>query len=149
MGDRTSVTLGIPNALKEQAKTIIGQDYDTEKTAMLAYFTFEQVNYGELDFLDALQAAGIAYDSGWEAGDEYGPGCKSCRFTSEGEAIVKEIYDTELDPPMSTLIQLIDQAENLRDFILQYKAERTLLPWANQEEYGKLYRAHMLIAPQI
>ena len=147
MGDRSYVTLSVLTSQAELARTLI-EDFNDEITFdndRCTYFTFEEVNYGELKFLDALQAAGIAYLSEWEGGNEYGAGCTSCRFTAEGEAIIKSFDDSEINPELYTLMELIDQPEQLRTYILAHKELRTILPWDNQEEYGKLYQATMLI----
>ena len=148
MGDHSYVTLSVLASQAEQAKTFM--DYEPNREGNFdkdrcIYFEFEEVNYGELKFLDALQAAGIAYLSEWESGQEYGAGCTSCRFTPEGKAIIKSFDDSEINPPLYNLMELIDQPDALRTFILAHKELRTIMPWDNQEEYGKLYRATQLI----
>lgn len=147
MGDRTYVTLSVLSAHKEQVTALSEDTYNSDwEQPTKHYFVFGEVNYGELDFLDKLQDAGIAYDSEWEAGSEYGSGGEHCRFTAEGEIVLKEIYDSEINPNLTQLISLIDQPEALRNFILHHKEQITTLPWDNQEEYGKLYRTKQLIA---
>lgn len=150
MGDRTYVTLSILTAQVKAAEQIITNDYDEKQTygdnGILTYYTYSQVNYGELDFLDALEVAGIAYTSEWGPGSEFGAGAKTCRFTKDGAVFVKEIYDTELNPDMGGLLERIDNYQQLKDYILQHKERTSVLPWDNQIEYGKLYRTHQLIA---
>lgn len=148
MGDRSYVTLSVLKSQAELAKAFMDYEPNDEGNFdgdRCTYFSFEEVNYGELEFLDALQAAGIAYLSEWEGGSEYGPGCTSCRFTAEGEAIIKSFDDSEINPHLHNLMELINQPKQLRNYILAHKELRTILPWDNQEEYGKLYRTTMLI----
>ena len=95
--------------------------------------------------MDALIAAGIAYNSEWESGDDYGEGCQSCRFTAEGSVVVKEVYSSDYSVPLNLLMEAINTPNKLREIILGWKEKITVLPWDNQEEYGKLYRATMLI----
>lgn len=148
MGDRTTVTLSVLTAQAKTAEALFVDRYfdvalDTDP--LIFQWTFEEVNYGELPFLHKLQQAGIAYDSEWGRGDEYGSGCKSCRFTSLGTAIDKEIYDENLNPNLAALLERIDQSDHLRQYILDHQESITTLPWDNQEEYGKRYRVTQLI----
>lgn len=148
MGDRTSVILTVLATQAEQAKQYMDYQANTtgsSDTGLCTYFYFEEVNYGSLGFLDVLQAAGIAYISEWGDGSEYGSGAVSCRFTAEGEVVIKEIYDSAINPDIGNLLELIDQPDALRAYILHHRELRTVLPWGNQEEYGKIYRAKQLI----
>ena len=150
MGDRTSVTLTVLRLQAEEAKACFGSDknyaHQVESSdLLLIQWEFEEVNYGELPFLRLLEKAGIAYDSYWSNGDEYGAGCSYCRFTSEGEAVKKDLYDNEDCLSMDVLTALMDQPVHLRRRIVDKIDERTVLPWDHQEEYGKLYRMKQLI----
>ena len=147
MGDRTSVALRVLTSQVERVKEIIkGEYYETDyNEPSLTIFNFDEVNYGTLPFLEALMDNGIAYDSKWDSGSEYGPGAESCRFTSEGEAVMKGFSDSAKNPDIHCLLQFIDQPERLRQFILDHITEREVLPWDNQEEYGKLHRMVQLI----
>lgn len=147
MGDRTYVHLSVLSAQKAAVDNIITDGYETiNDYGKYLQYVYPEVNYGVLDFLDVLRAAGIAYDSEWEAGNEYGAGCQSCRFTAEGGVIVKDVYDSELGVPIGLLMEKVDDPAALRELVLEWRQRTLILPWENQEEYGKLYRAHMLIA---
>ena len=153
MGDRTTVTLTVLSSQLEAAKGILkkkaGEPWEKNEISQqpLKSLIFDEVNYGDLPGLKNLQAAGIAYDSEWGQGGEYSPGCTSCRFTKDGELIVKEIYDYEVNPPIETLLTLIDDHEALRSYILLYKEEHTVpLITPEQEDFGKVYRIKQLIA---
>ena len=148
MGDRTYVTLTIPSALADLALPLLDAYDDSGEDSGNRYFTFLAVNYGELDFLPQLMEAGIPFNSEWASGNEYGAGCKSCRFTPEGELIIKEIYDEGINPCHTSLMSLIDSPSALRAYILAHDERITALPWDNQVEYGKLYRAKQLISPK-
>ena len=149
MGDRTTVTLTVPHDFADIVEEIDGANEREPSTeGGLIYLTYYEVNYGELRFLKKLKEQGIPYDSAWCDGDEYGSGTKSLRFTPEGEAIELELYDADANPEMHTLIGLIDDPVALRQYILDHQASRQVLPWDNQVEYGKIYRARQLINPQ-
>lgn len=148
MGDRTSVTLYVLTSQKERVKVISDSFEELEEDGDLTYFYFSGVNYGELSFLNELMDAGIAFDSCWCAGSDYGAGTKSCRFTPAGELDVREVYETQENPPLSVLMSLIDSPNQLREYIIQHRDKVTPLSWDNQEEYGKLHRTKKLISPK-
>lgn len=147
MGDRTTVTLSVLKEQAEEAKKHFDYGADNESEAgKLIHFEFYEVNYGTLGFLKQLTAAGIAYDSEWGHGSEYGPGCEYCRFTAEGEAIIKELYNSDANPEIDLLVPVLDDPEKLRQTILDHIESREVLPWDNQIEYGKIYRIAQLIS---
>lgn len=148
MEDRTSVTLYVLTSQKERVKVISDSFEELEEDGDLTYFYFWDVNYGELPFLNELMDAGIAFDSCWCAGGDYGSGTKSCRFTPAGELDVREVYETQENPPLSVLMSLIDSPNQLREYIIQHRDKVTPLSWDNQEEYGKLHRTKKLISPK-
>ena len=149
MGDRTSVTLTvlIEQAAEAEKLFTFGSDYGyaNEKFAM---YDFNEVNYGNLPFLNELMHAGIAFDSEWGSGSEYGPGIHFCRFDAQGLIHANEVSDEGQNPPLGELIKRIDDHNALRQYILEYKRDVTPLPWDNQIEYGKIHRALMLITPK-
>lgn len=147
MNDASSVLLTVLTSQSLPVQELIGIDEYSESMQSGEYtsYTFHDVNYGELDFLHLLQTKGISYLSEWESGDEYDAGCASCRFTPEGEAIIREIYDSEYNPSMGLLLERIDNPTALRTYILEHKESQTILPWDNQEEYGKIYRVNQLL----
>jgi hypothetical protein len=148
MGDRTYVTLSVLKTQEREAASHF--PFDPEEDWLddqLAHFGFPEINYGNLGFLFELRAAGIAYDSRWESGGDYGAGTESLRFTSLGEAIEKTVYDSGKNPDLGYLMDRIDKPEELRDYILEHYDEVTNLDWENQEKYGKLYQARKLIDP--
>jgi hypothetical protein len=154
MGDRTYVSLYVLKEHADEAKKIIKvsadgmpSDEGASSADTLYLFGFDEVNYGDLKCLPQLQAAGIAFDSSWERGSGYSPGTKSCRFTPEGECIIKEIYDGDQDPEMHELLKRINDYTQLKEYILNHREAHTVLPWDNQIEYGKIYRTLQLITP--
>lgn len=157
MGDRTSVTLTIPAVYKEAALVIFGDETPADSFINgvakdnphnLHCFAWYEVNYGTLPFLDALMAAGIPFDSNWDHGGEYGPGCETCRFTEEGEAIRQTVSDDGKNPDLGCLLELINQPDALRNFILRHHAEVTPMTWNDQIDYAKRYRLKQLIQSQ-
>lgn len=147
MGDRTTVYLDVLVSQADDARELF--DYETCDEYFngeeFIEFQFDEINHGTLDFLDKLQEAGIAFDSSWSQGSEYGPGTTFCRFTSEGEVIRFDRYESEINPGMAGLMRLIDDPKALREAILDHHKATTPLPWDNQKEYGKLYRVKQLI----
>lgn len=148
MGDQTTVTLKVPNQYKDIIKELDGSfDEEFSGANNTHLFIYADVNYGELDILYSLKSRGIPYDNSWEAGWQYGPGTTSCRFSPEGEVIVKTIYDSELNPEINVLLSLIETPDKLVEYILKHQEKNSVLPWDNQAEYGKLYLARKLIEP--
>jgi hypothetical protein len=149
MGDRTTVYLDVLVSQADAAKKlfIYGPSDEYSNGDQFIEFEFTEINNGTLDFLDELQEAGIAYDSSWSPGHEYGAGTTFCRFTADGQAIKFDRYDSEAHPDLSCLMTRIDDPKALREFILEHHNNVTPLPWDNQEEYGKLYRTKQLINP--
>jgi hypothetical protein len=148
MGDRTYVTLTVPLVHKQEVLQIC-KDYscpsEQEECGAMFIAYFEEVNHGELPFLDTLQDRGIAYDSEWEEGGSYGAGGAYLRFTKDGKADFKEIYDNCRNPPLNNLLKVIDAPEELRKVILAFCDSIIVLPWDNQVEYGKTYRVLRLL----
>ena len=149
MGDRTSVTLTVLRSQAAKAQELFSEDYasdeDVSGDLLLYSWEFEDVNYGELQFLDLLEAAGIAYDSDWSNGSEYESGCASCRFTPEGKAIEKHLYGDNDNLPLYVLKQLMDDPVALRQRIVDLIEEHTVLSWDDQETYGARYRMRQLL----
>lgn len=111
-------------------------------------YTFYEVNYGNLPFLKNLEKAGIAYDSSWSNGNDYGPGTESLRFNAEGKPIISTLYDDGINPPLYALMALIDKPDELRSYLVLHQEKVADRPWDNQEEYGKVYMAKQLINPK-
>ena len=148
MGDRTSVTLTVLLCHEEAAKSLFTFGPEHRSThSHFAYHDFYDVNYGDLLFLDALENAGIPFDSDWDSGDEYGPGCESCRFTPDGSVIRKSISNDYINPPIATLMEKINDYTALKEFITKHHGEIFVPVWDNQEQYAKIYRTKQLIAP--
>jgi len=149
MGDRTTVYLDVLASQADAAKELF--DYDIDEAYcngdQFVEFVFKEVNHGTLGFLKKLEEAGIAYDSSWSSGFEFGAGTTFCRFTDDGQVINFDRYDSEANPDLSGLMKRINNPKALREFILEHYNNVTPLPWDNQEEYGKLYRTKRLINP--
>ena len=114
----------------------------------LCCYVFYEVNYGNLSFTDELIAAGIPFNSDWERGNGYGPGCNSLRFTDDGVAECKEIYDSERSLDIFDLLQKLDNYQELKEFIELSAKHIAVLPWDNQERNAKLYLTRKLIEPK-
>lgn len=147
MGDRTSVTLVVLTSQAKAAQALfdVAADQQINHDNYLSNFVFYEVNYGNLAFLDELVAAGIAFDSYWDAGSEYGPGTTYSRYTENGEHICFDLSDDQINPNIDQLVSRLDKPDELVSFIKDHVKATTELPWDSQEEYGKLYRARQLI----
>ena len=149
MSDRVTVELGVLTEHAKRAEEIIGEpDEESMESGNCTWFVYHEVNYGVLNDLDKLQAAGIPYDSAWDAGAKFPKGLHSLRFTPEGEAVEKEIYDAERGVPLEFLLEVIEDHQELKQRIHAHAERVTVLPWDNQAHYGKLYMARQLVCPQ-
>lgn len=147
MGDRTWVEIVVLKESLDQVKEIFSDFYniDIVEEDYMACLHFDEVNNGHIEEQDDLTEKGIPYNYEWGKGDNYNAGYKYIRFTPEGEVIHIEHYDTEVNPPLEKLTELLDEPEELAEFIRKFVKERTPLPWDNQVEYGKIYRARQLL----
>ena len=99
MGDRTHVELSVNAVHHKQAKAI-WETYDpyakvTTKDEEISIIFFDEVNYGDLPFLNDLEEAGIPYDSDWGSGCEYSAGCRSFRIDENGEHHINEVGNND------------------------------------------------------
>lgn len=154
MGVYTYVTLSVLSIFKKDVENIVRNTiYDMEDTLskdLILSFYFNDVSNGELDFLPELQKLGIAYDSKWEREYDIEEGGEYFRFTSTGESIIKTIYESDKSVSLKYLQDILIKENPLEE--LEYLVTNTLkdlavLPWDNQEEYGKLYRVNQLLLP--
>lgn len=147
MGDRTWAEIVVLKESLDQVKEILSDFGDIEivEEDYLASFHFHEVNNGCIEEQDELTEKGIPYNYEWGNGDNYDAGFKYIRFTPEGEVIHIEYYDTEVNPPLNKLSELLDTPEELVKYVKEYKEQITPLPWDNQVEYGKIYRTRQLL----
>jgi hypothetical protein len=148
MGDRTSVCLTVLKEFTEEAqKYFDGYEHDhMSSDNVFTHFSFYEVNYGNLLFLDDLQKAGIAFDSNWDHGSDYGPGTDYCRFLPDGSVYRFDLSDEYINPDLKKCMELIDRPEELKAFIVEHYNKVTPPSWEFQIEYGKLYRTKQLIS---
>jgi hypothetical protein len=148
MGDRTSVTLTVLADRAAEALFLIGEepDYNHGEGKGFAVFEFSEVNYGNLQNLDKLKAHGIAFDSDWDSGSEYGPGTHWCRFTRDGSVRENEISNEYKNPPLEELMRRLDDTDALIGYITAYHLDVTPPAWDHQNEFGAIYRTKNLIS---
>ena len=148
MRDRTTVRLMVLNSQSVEAqKHFTFEDIDSYVDDTTTESEFDAVNYGNIPFLEDLKTAGIAYDSSWSSGDEFGPGTESLRFNDKGEPFTRTLYDDGVNPYLPKLMELIDKPDELRAHLIKHSEDVADRPWDNQEEYGKIYLAKQLINP--
>lgn len=148
MGDRTTVTLTVLTSQAEAAAALFS--FEPDNTGVDSNdnteFVFQEVNYGNLGFLQKLADAGIAYDSYWNAGSGFGEGAEHGRFNERGEFVGKEIYVSAINPDLDTIMKYIDDPGALRRYILAHKESVDVLPLdTRQVEFGKLHRMAQLL----
>lgn len=149
---RVYVTLKVLAAQADQTKEILYNNHewtDTWEKGKYTFFGFSDVSMGDLDFLDELQELGIAHNSKWNAGDEFGEGTEYCRFTPNGEVFQKTLYVADSSVPLESLVENLENHEMLKELILKKQAERHVEPLdARQIEYGKLHQVARLVIPE-
>lgn len=148
MSDRSNVYLTVLNEHADQVLQLFAHTIQgSEKEDHLCIFEMGEKSYGQLDGLKKLEAAGIAYDSSWDAEFEYEEGVSSLRFKPNGEAAHFTIYESAQSIRIATLMTMINDFDTLASFILEADKGITVPSWDNQLEYAKLFRAQQLIAP--
>ncbi len=156
MGDRTTCRVYVLKEHMDRAIALIepeeGEPSDIDQGINLPWtcLYYEDVNYACIDALDEFLAEGIAYNFDWDQGSDFTQGESHLRFTAEGEAVFTS--DSPENP--SSYLTSIEKALNsltsvneVRACLVQIKAKHVPLPWDNQAEYGKIYRARKLIQP--
>lgn len=167
MGDRTIVILTLEREAYERIKNepwfddgnmaedlgspLPGKGGDDSRSITtaeaLVAIQYEEVNYGDLDFLEELASRGIAFTSEWASGGNYGPGSTTFRFNAEGEAQFISIMDGEQNPPIGQLMQLIDDPQALANYVRRHHQRTTPWPFKHQGEYGRICLAKRLLQP--
>jgi len=159
MGDRCIADLVILEPHKKKVIEIINKYADfsldrrpiTEKMSSredgisLICFYFDDVNYGHLDFLQDLPNKGIPYDYSWGQGDEYDPGNGYCRYLEDGTLFERVISSEDVNPPMSSLIELIDKPFALAEYVKNHANWMKIPSWKNQDTYADKFRTLQLI----
>lgn len=152
MADRTSVVLTILAEHLDEVKVMFeyqpnGEDFISINGVKCVQLMFDEINYGTLKELPKLKAAGISYDSNWDDGDGYSEGGEYCRFTEEGEVVIKTIYGMDENTiPLHTLFENIADHAALRGLILAHKEALSFLPFDSQADYGKRYKTKQLLS---
>lgn len=148
MSDRTWVEIVVLKESLPQVKEVLdfldGEEQITEGVELVSIY-LDEVNGGCINEQDELTKVGIPYNYDWGRGDNYEAGSKYIRFTPEGAIQRIEYYESELNPPLEKLLELIDKPKELIQYIQQYANDKTPLPWDNQVEYGKRYRTLQLL----
>ena len=145
MGNRTWVEIVVLTESLPQVKEFLDEEAQISEGPQLASFCFDKVNNGCVEAQDELTEAGIPYNYQWGMGDRFEGGMKYIRFTSEGVLVCIECVDSEINPPIEKLLELVDTPLELANYVQQYSDDKTPLPWDNQVEYGKRFRMLQLL----
>lgn len=144
--DKTTwVEIVVLNETLSLVKEILPDDAQISTSSTLSSFYFDEVNTGFIEEQYQLTDLGIAYNYAWGTGHNYNPGFKYIRFTPEGALQHIEYYENELNPPLEKLLELVSKPKKLAEYVQQYSDDITPLPWDNQVEYGKIFRARQLL----
>ena len=159
MADYDTCWLKIPEECKEQVEQIVSLNYQyncylVHNNLRISEYTFVEVKRGELDFLDDLHEQGIPFNFHNDNSDPDDRRFVRCRFTSDGEMILQDYFESETKISAEAFLYEIDKCtspdEKLVYINKQYIRFSNLLislPWNNQVEYGKIYRMRRLVEP--
>lgn len=147
MSDKVTVELTVLKTQQAEAERLLDEAGPNEfyEEGDLITLVFHEVHNGDLQNLGKLAAAGIAYDSCWDAGSGVWKGGDYARFLEDGSLSFRRIFDKEKDIQVNDLLKVIDDHEALKALILKRQEETTVLPFKDQEARGKLYRTRKLI----
>ena len=145
MGDRTWVEIVVLTESLPQVKEFLDGEYQISGGTELTSLYFDDVDIGCMEEQHELTKAGIPYNYVWGMGDNYNPGTKYIRFTPEGELEHIEYCESDINPPLEKLLELVPTPRELAEYVQQYSDEITPLPWDNQVEYGKRFRTLQLL----
>lgn len=118
---------------------------DVHKSGDLYLWAYDEVKNGQLPFLKALQDQGVPFNSEWEGDFDFDKGTLYCRFTENGERILKTVYDLDFYIGIYKLNCNRDDHEKLKHLIDCANDTIHVLSWDHQVEYGKRYLANKLI----
>ena len=111
-------------------------------------FGFRNMPNAIMDKVGSLKASGVAYDYSWGRGSSFNSVRHSTRFSPDGELIYKDLIESDLNLSAESIYKYIDDLDLLKRIIKDAHERQCILPWDNQEEYGKLYMARQLVAPK-
>ena len=157
MAEYFACWLKIPEECQEQLEQIVS-DYDNfdymlvSTNPRIIEYIFNEVKWGELDFLDDLHEQGIPFDFSNDDSDDRR--FIKCRFTPDGEMILEDYLESDTKIEAQDFIFAFESCKSSQDKVdlmnAYYMKLTNLinpLPWDNQVEYGKLYRTRKLIEP--
>ena len=145
MGDRTWVEIVVLTESLPQVKEFLDEEAQISEGNILTSLYYHAVNNGCIEEQHELTKAGIPYNYEWGKGDYYTSGTKYIRFTPEGELEHIEYCESDINPPIEKLLELVPTPRELAEYVQQYSDELTPLPWDNQVEYGKRFRTLQLL----
>ena len=145
MGDPTWVEIVVLTESLPQVKEFLDEEAQISEGNILTSLYYHTVNNGCIEEQHELTKAGIPYNYEWGKGDYYTSGTKYIRFTPEGELEHIEYCESDINPPIEKLLELVPTPRELAEYVQQYSDEKTPLPWDNQVEYGKRFRALQLL----
>ena len=111
-------------------------------------FGFRNMPNAIMDKVGSLKASGVAYDYSWGRSLFLNSGGHSTRFSPDGELIYKDLIKSDLNLNVESIYKYTDDPDLLKRIIKAAYERQCILPWDNQEEYGKLYMARQLVAPK-
>lgn len=155
-GERT-ITITVLASQKDQARAILdphlGSPNDENVFIIQTDPALHYMQYHEAKDkhftkpLVELKDAGIAWDYEFGRADDSDDqsGEDHLRFTETGEVIITGWMQEDTYLPVRVLMEALEHPELLRARILEANAKLQVLPWVNQEEYGKRHKAAQLL----
>lgn len=154
MRDVTSVDLYVLKIHEEYIRELYAnynpyeEQFFIPNGALVAQFSFDEVNYGELHDLDVLEEQGIPYTVDWGTGNDFSQGSQSLRFDDKGNKIKITYYEEDLSIPYLELVKILKGKKPLtviKEKVNEMQRISTPLPWEDQEQNSKIYRTRKLI----
>lgn len=129
-------------------------DFYTDTFEDFVIYYFEEVKWGELDFLDSVIDNGIPFTF---YADQLDNDFRNIhvRFTEGGSCILQDNLKSDLMLDVEYIVSMTlntsdeEKLTFLNSVLNEYKDKVITLPWDNQIEYGKLYMARKLIDPTV
>ena len=124
MGDRTSVTLEVPQVCKDQAIDILGgEPQEVYQNEGIFEARWDEVNYGGESEHQQLVTRGISHILTWADGGSYGPG--SVVYNGQSSYEVSFLFDEECAVVPVDLDGTVNAIE-LANVLSYYQAVRQL-----------------------
>lgn len=116
----------------------------------ITVLVFHDIRWGTLPICRDMEKAGIPYDSKYASGTVFSAGIDYCRYSANGDLIVRVIEDSAVNPPIQELMRLLEEPEKLRKYIQTHHDLYTVPPLDKAQAHNKkLWRMRLLVDPSL